>query len=298
MQVCSCIYMSYSVASLALGGRLKSVRYEDLDISSTRGAQSYLERLPEGVRPRETSHSTLARYERGELMPRADLILAYATGAGVRPEWILTGKGPRFEKEEWDPDDPYVGSLALFVDREIEKSAEGGYEIDFDAREAISRLYRDVIGHRWPYEELARLDRWRDRLLKRFHYSPVPSKTETESWNRKRGGVGGIITPDLKSMIDAMFRNAETVEDLVELNKNKLFDIEEHLRSEKNEGNAISEAGEEYLRLYGKKPPPPTEPSDVQPPVEPTSGEVARGGRKGAGRPRAKPKKKAGGGKP
>ena len=165
---------------MEIGGRLKSVRVKDLGLSSTRVAASYLARLSESERPKNASHSMLAKYERGSTTVCVDLLLVYAAKAGVRPEWILTGEEPRYAK--LDPGSPFAGSLAAAVEMEIGRIKESGWEVRLDLAR-FAEGYGQVFRRHWPIAELRNLDALRDRLLKEFGYEEKHDTADVRAWS-------------------------------------------------------------------------------------------------------------------
>ncbi len=192
-------------ALATLGGRLRWVRENALGLLSLIRAETFLQALPDEERPNDTSQKTLGRYEKNQQSPRCDLISAYAKHSGVAIRWIFAGEGPRYAKLTPDPDDPFAGSLAAYVNLEIARIRESGIDPIFEPEVGIPAIYADALEHYWPIEQLQKLDGWRDQLLRRFEYFEY-DEDNRRRWSKK--GAGRVISGPLEEMLTAMVAGA------------------------------------------------------------------------------------------
>ena len=185
-----------------LGGRLKWVRENALELSSLIRAETFLQALPDEERPNDTSQKTLGRYEKDQQSPRCDLLSAYAKHSGIAIRWIFNGEGPRYAEPIPDPDDPFVGSLIHHAETRAAEHRRNGVIIGLDYHDLV-RAYEDVLKHRWPRVEIARLDQWRDQLMKEYEFEEVAREPgEEHAW--AYDGAGGILSPGGGAVVGAM----------------------------------------------------------------------------------------------
>lgn len=123
----------YSINKTEFGERIKSAR-EELKMTQTQLAQLL-----------KTSQTTVAKYEHGEQIPRADVLAAISKATGKSADWLLFGNIPNADKRDVSPEQWLKHLIDLLldspVDTYIDHDVEGGrpcrvpyYLMDFGTR--------------------------------------------------------------------------------------------------------------------------------------------------------------------